>query len=319
MQAPREEFLYLACLHEGTGVDAPDFLAVVDAEDGRIVHELPMPNVGDELHHFGWNRCSLGLPRPRPLAPDRPRLPLVADPRRRTSPTTRAGRDREGDRAGGDRREDRLHPAAHRPLHARRQRRHLDARRRRRQRRRRLRRARREDVRGQGPLGERRRDASLQLRLLVPAAQERARLDRVRRAERLREGLRPRGRRGRPLRQQAPLLEPRRAHARADGRPRRERPRPARGALAPRPRRGRGLRRRGALEHDVALPPRQRQLDGRPGDRGRGRPARGLAVPGPGPDHRPGRSRWTTASSTSRTGCTATSGSTTSPTRPTRS
>ena len=58
MQAPPEEFLYLACLHEGTGVEAPDFLAVVDAEDGAIVHELPMPNVGDELHHFGWNRCS---------------------------------------------------------------------------------------------------------------------------------------------------------------------------------------------------------------------------------------------------------------------
>ena len=37
---------------------APDFLAVVDTEEGRIVHELPMPNVGDELHHFGWNRCS---------------------------------------------------------------------------------------------------------------------------------------------------------------------------------------------------------------------------------------------------------------------
>ena len=58
LQAPPEEFLYLACLHEGTGVDAPDFLAVVDAEEGRIVNELPMPNVGDELHHFGWNRCS---------------------------------------------------------------------------------------------------------------------------------------------------------------------------------------------------------------------------------------------------------------------
>ena len=57
-QAPPEEFLYLACLHQGTGVDKPDFLAVVDAEEGRIVHETPMPNVGDELHHFGWNRCS---------------------------------------------------------------------------------------------------------------------------------------------------------------------------------------------------------------------------------------------------------------------
>jgi selenium-binding protein 1 len=57
-RAPTEEFLYLACLHEGTGVEAPDFLAVVDAESGAILHETPMPNVGDELHHYGWNRCS---------------------------------------------------------------------------------------------------------------------------------------------------------------------------------------------------------------------------------------------------------------------
>jgi selenium-binding protein 1 len=56
--APAEELLYVACLHEGTGVEAPDFLAVVDATEGRIVHETPMPNVGDELHHYGWNRCS---------------------------------------------------------------------------------------------------------------------------------------------------------------------------------------------------------------------------------------------------------------------
>ena len=62
-QAPPERFLYLACLHEGTGVEKPDFIAVVDAdpesaEYGQIVHETPMPNTGDELHHFGWNRCS---------------------------------------------------------------------------------------------------------------------------------------------------------------------------------------------------------------------------------------------------------------------
>jgi methanethiol oxidase len=56
--APPEEFLYLACLRAGTGVDRPDFIAVIDAEDGRIVHETPMPAIGDELHHFGWNRCS---------------------------------------------------------------------------------------------------------------------------------------------------------------------------------------------------------------------------------------------------------------------
>jgi selenium-binding protein 1 len=58
LAAPPEEFLYVACLHEGTGVDAPDFLAVVDAAEGRIIHETPMPNIGDELHHYGWNRCS---------------------------------------------------------------------------------------------------------------------------------------------------------------------------------------------------------------------------------------------------------------------
>ena len=32
MQAPAEEFLYLACLHAGTGVEKPDFLAVVDED-----------------------------------------------------------------------------------------------------------------------------------------------------------------------------------------------------------------------------------------------------------------------------------------------
>jgi methanethiol oxidase len=63
MRAPPEQFLYVACLHEGTGVEAPDFLAVVDTDPdsasyAQVVHETPMPNVGDELHHFGWNRCS---------------------------------------------------------------------------------------------------------------------------------------------------------------------------------------------------------------------------------------------------------------------
>ena len=63
LQAPPEELVYVACLHVGTGVDKPDFLAVVDVnpdsdEYGRVVHETPMPNTGDELHHYGWNRCS---------------------------------------------------------------------------------------------------------------------------------------------------------------------------------------------------------------------------------------------------------------------
>jgi len=63
LTAPREEFLYVACLHEGTDVDKPDFLAVVDTNPdsdtyASVTHELAMPNVGDELHHYGWNRCS---------------------------------------------------------------------------------------------------------------------------------------------------------------------------------------------------------------------------------------------------------------------
>ena len=66
MNAPVEEFLYVACLHEGTGVDAPDFLAVVDAEDGTIVHETAMPNVGDELPSLRLEPLLVGVPRPRP-------------------------------------------------------------------------------------------------------------------------------------------------------------------------------------------------------------------------------------------------------------
>ena len=62
-QAPPEEFLYVAAMRVGTGVDAPDFIAVVDTRPGsetygQIVHQTPMAYPGDELHHFGWNRCS---------------------------------------------------------------------------------------------------------------------------------------------------------------------------------------------------------------------------------------------------------------------
>ena len=65
MQAPREEIVYVAGLHVGTDVDEPDFLAVVDVDPAsetysEIVHKTPMPNVGDELHHYGWQVCSSG-------------------------------------------------------------------------------------------------------------------------------------------------------------------------------------------------------------------------------------------------------------------
>ncbi len=61
-QAPETE-IYVACLYEGTGIEEPDFIAVVDVDResdtfSQIVHRTPMPNVGDELHHFGFNACS---------------------------------------------------------------------------------------------------------------------------------------------------------------------------------------------------------------------------------------------------------------------
>ena len=104
MRAPAEEFLYVACLHKGTGVEKPDFLAVVDAEEGRIVHETPMPNIGDELHHFGWNRCSSachGPDRSHLIVPGFRSSRIHIVERRRQSA---GAADREGDRARGARR-----------------------------------------------------------------------------------------------------------------------------------------------------------------------------------------------------------------------
>jgi selenium-binding protein 1 len=63
----------VAALYVGTGVEEPDFLAVVDVDPnsatyGKIVHKLPMPDIGDELHHFGWNACSSAYcPNARPF------------------------------------------------------------------------------------------------------------------------------------------------------------------------------------------------------------------------------------------------------------
>ena len=95
MQAPPEEFLYLACLHEGTGVRAPDFVAVVDADTGRVVHETPMPNLGDELHHFGWNRCSSAC-----HGPDRSHLMVPGFRSSRIASRSRACHASHGGRTG---------------------------------------------------------------------------------------------------------------------------------------------------------------------------------------------------------------------------
>lgn len=63
MKAGREKLLYVDAVYTGTGVDAPDYLATVDVDPksrtyAQVIHRTPMPNTGDELHHFGWNACS---------------------------------------------------------------------------------------------------------------------------------------------------------------------------------------------------------------------------------------------------------------------
>jgi methanethiol oxidase len=62
MAAPPETLAYVAMLN-ANGNGKPDALAVVDVQPGsagygHIVGQVDMPNVGDELHHFGWNACS---------------------------------------------------------------------------------------------------------------------------------------------------------------------------------------------------------------------------------------------------------------------
>jgi len=64
MSAPAEKLGYVAIL-DTTGV-RPDALGVVDLDPSsptysKLVGRVDMPNVGDELHHFGWNACSSAL------------------------------------------------------------------------------------------------------------------------------------------------------------------------------------------------------------------------------------------------------------------
>jgi selenium-binding protein 1 len=62
-RAEREKLLYAAALYVGTGIEEPDYLATIDVDPSsptysQVIHRTPMPKVGDELHHFGWNACS---------------------------------------------------------------------------------------------------------------------------------------------------------------------------------------------------------------------------------------------------------------------
>ena len=62
-KSPREELAYVTCVYAGTGAEKADYLATLDLNPAsktysQVVHRLPMPNIGDELHHFGWNACA---------------------------------------------------------------------------------------------------------------------------------------------------------------------------------------------------------------------------------------------------------------------
>ena len=63
IKSPREKLAYVVALYASTGIKKPDYLATVDLDPAsktysQVIHRLNMPNVGDELHHFGWNACS---------------------------------------------------------------------------------------------------------------------------------------------------------------------------------------------------------------------------------------------------------------------
>ena len=63
MKAPPETLAYVPAIYVGSDVKKPDYLTTVDVDPksstySQVIARLPMPNVGDELHHFGWNACS---------------------------------------------------------------------------------------------------------------------------------------------------------------------------------------------------------------------------------------------------------------------
>ena len=64
MQAPVENYAFTVMLSpDGSQSDG---IAVVDLKPGsdtygQIVHQVVVPNKGDEFHHFGWNACSSSL------------------------------------------------------------------------------------------------------------------------------------------------------------------------------------------------------------------------------------------------------------------
>jgi selenium-binding protein 1 len=63
MKSPPEDLAYVVGTYAGTETKKPDYLAAIDLDPksktySQVIHRLAMPNVGDELHHYGWNACA---------------------------------------------------------------------------------------------------------------------------------------------------------------------------------------------------------------------------------------------------------------------
>ncbi|MEL7380054.1 MAG: selenium-binding protein SBP56-related protein [Pseudomonadota bacterium] len=64
IEAPAETLAFTLML--SPDFSQPDGLAIVDVDPssktyGQIIHQVIVPNKGDEFHHFGWNACSASL------------------------------------------------------------------------------------------------------------------------------------------------------------------------------------------------------------------------------------------------------------------
>lgn len=66
IEGPSERLAYVATFWRDEGTPQKDAVAVIDvdpssSEYGAVVGWCEMPNLGDELHHHGWNACSSAL------------------------------------------------------------------------------------------------------------------------------------------------------------------------------------------------------------------------------------------------------------------
>ncbi|KAL0271546.1 UNVERIFIED_CONTAM: hypothetical protein PYX00_008605 [Menopon gallinae] len=64
MSGPREKLLYVPCIQTQPEIrKKPDYLATVDVDPGsptycQVISRCYMRDIGDEIHHSGWNSCS---------------------------------------------------------------------------------------------------------------------------------------------------------------------------------------------------------------------------------------------------------------------